>query len=129
MATSTDLNVTYKEDSNQSSNLGNILTGFSGTMSVIGQTTAEFGGVAGKKFAAAFTVVNGVISGVTQYGASDLSNEELEKAAVGTLVGYLAGAVSAVVLTAAGAPATVVIAAGGLIALGTGKKGSGHKYK
>ena len=86
-----NLNVTYQQDNNVSTNnnLSNILTSFSGTMSIVGQTTAEFGGVAGKKFSAAFTVVNGVISAVTQYGASDLSNEELEKAAVGTLAGYL----------------------------------------
>jgi len=72
------LNVNYQQDNNVSSdNLSTILNGFNGSMTVIGQTAAEFGDVAGKKFSAVFTVTNGVIGGVTQYGASDLNNEKL----------------------------------------------------
>ncbi len=114
-----NLTVTYQRDANTTTNnLNNILTGFSGSMAVVGEFSSQYGGLAGKKFSAVFTVLNGVVSGVTQYGNSDLSNEELEKAAVGTLAGYLAGAAVGIVL--AGAAAPIVIIGAGIAAVGTG---------
>ena len=79
------INITYTQsDENNTSNLKKILIGFDGTMAMIGT-------VGGKKISATFNIVNGIISETIEYGNSEMSNGDLEKAFVGLEAGVLAG--------------------------------------
>jgi Ca2+-binding RTX toxin-like protein len=91
----------------------NIMTGFTGTMTIVGYTVIEHGGPIGGEIGATFNVVNGVIVACIDYQegttGSDMTN--LEAACVslisGMAAGWIVGAI-AVPLTL-GAPAVILI--------------------